>query len=116
MLWYEKIFAGKSVKDRVDEIRDHLSKKEYVPGLYLITLASNGVDQLDILHYGLNSRMMRQYLELPPVVGLAGNKREALQLVQDILRQVYAETGGCDMRGYFQREMSRDPNHFSEGV
>jgi len=101
MLWFEKIFTGESVRDRSEKIIDLVNKRKHVPGLYLITLASNETDQLDIVHYGLNSRLMREYMKLPMIVGLAGSKKEAIQVVQDIIRQVHLDTGQYDMRRFF---------------
>ncbi len=35
------------------------------------------------------------------VLGLAGNRREAFFLVQEMVMEVYEKTGGFDVRGYF---------------
>ncbi len=95
----KKIYIGASARKKAETIERVIERGSMLPELYLITFASNGADQLDILHsrYLLREKIREN---LPPVAGYAFGMDEALEVVQCIAEDTYAATGACDMKAY----------------
>lgn len=100
MRWYRNLYVGeKAKKDRyriVGKVRwRRLQKKD----AYLITLASNEANLLDI--YPANS-MLWQYFRKSDllIIGIAKGYEEATELACHILAEVYTATAGFDVRNY----------------
>ncbi len=73
---------------------------------YLITLATNEKNLLDI--YPANTMLWRYFYKSSIlIVGIAGNHEEAVELACHMIAQVYRETGGFDVRDYFEEHGSR---------
>ena len=69
--WYKNLYLGKSIKGRQRKILRMLDRGQFFPGLFLITEAANGRDQLDILEasrFFLNSDQKSR----PEIFGIAG--------------------------------------------
>lgn len=103
MKWYRKLYIGENAKkDKYKCIWTY--KKEQILCRYiLITLASNTCNILDI--YSANMLLQPHFKnknvnEEIYVVGLAKGRDEALNLVRDIIDEVYNATGGFDIREY----------------
>jgi hypothetical protein len=69
------------------------------PGLYVITFASNDIDQLDIMEakYLLKRSVKKR---LPVVAALAMGRQDAFELVRTLAEEAYRKTGGCDLVNY----------------
>ena len=89
MKWYRKLYIGENAKKDKYKVFGHIRKNRFCADTFLITLASNTCNILDI--YSAN--MLLQ-------VGLAKGRDEALNLVRDIIDEVYNATGGFDIREY----------------
>ena len=97
--FYKPLYTDVSLADRADRICRMLARGKTDTGCYVITLASNGTDHLDII----SSLFLKQSLlreSLPMVVGVASSKKEALGLVQKITDDCLRETGGTDIRSW----------------
>ncbi len=76
--------------------------------IYLITLAANGQDMLDIIHSAyLKQPAVRR--NLPMIVGIAKGYDEALELVQQMLSETYQATGTCRIPEYLMDKVGRLP-------
>lgn len=101
MKWYPKLYIGSGAQPNAGKIIRKLKKNTIQPGIYVITLAENGQDMLDILpSVMLQQTKVRE--QLPMIVGLAKGKREALELARQIVQDTFDATGGCDVPGYLR--------------
>ncbi|MBR2189382.1 MAG: hypothetical protein IJ860_08275 [Eubacterium sp.] len=105
MKWYGNLYTGSYAAGRLDEIREDIELEEFdFPGLYLITLASNHIDQLDIFAASRLIGRKAAARRMQMLVGVALGKEEAMDVLQTIARDTVSETGGCDMRSYLRRK------------
>lgn len=99
MKWRKNLYVGKQVRKHVRRIRKRLDAGKTDVGHYLITLAENPHDQLDIINtVFLTSAKKRD--SLPEIVGLAGSEKEAILLVKKITEDCLKESGTADLRTY----------------
>ena len=103
MIWYDDLFVGKSISPRKKKrIIRKVNRRSIFSSAYLLTLAANPGDLIDIIH----TRVVRQrYYPTKDlvVIGLAGNYEEALLLAGEIVSGIYAVQGDFDLRGFFQK-------------
>lgn len=95
----KNIYMGETAAEMEKTIRRAIARGRSIPGLYLITFASNGTDQLDILHSQLlGQKRIRE--QLPPVVGFGIGREETLSLIPRIARDAFLATGRCRLQEY----------------
>ena len=103
--WSTNLYVGPSVARYSRRIRKRLDEGKSDVGHYLLTLAANENDELDILEtFFLSQETIRD--RLPAIVGIAGTKKEALELARKITEDCVQETGGADLRRYLQKKGS----------
>lgn len=97
--WYEPLYIGDNVKKKVEKYRKNLDKGKLVPGVFLITLASNGTDQLDIIssYYLLQNTV---YQRCPMIVGIAKGYDEACELLIRMTEESLTHTGQANIKEY----------------
>ena len=97
--WYRHLYTGKKIRPRLGEVIGKLNDGIPVSNVYLITRATSPHNQLDIISsfYLLQKTVERR---LPEVVGLALGREEAIELVADIVREVYEATGEAEIKDY----------------
>ena len=109
MKWYDHIYMGSNAVERLDEIREDIEQEEFVfPQLYLITLASNGVDQLDLFPAKQLAFQTSVVRFTGMLVGAAVGREEAMTVLQRIASDTMLATGGCDMRSYLMERHRTD--------
>lgn len=102
------MFFGKSYdkQKKRKKLLDRLKAGKMVgKGVTMITYAQNGTDLFDLIEvYELliPARKKQDFY----VLGLAASKDEAIELVQDMIMEVYRETGDFDVRKYFGEDRS----------
>lgn len=97
MKFYKKLYIGDTVK-KPGKIKRKLKKYAVVPNVYVIAYMS-GNGQLEIFH----SLMMQQYYykENPPyIIGIAGSRQEANEIIRQIAEETVCKTGKADLIGY----------------
>ena len=102
MKWYRKLYVGE--KARKDRYRIVGRVKWRRPQLdaYLITIASNAQNLLDI--YPANTMLLRYFRKKDIfVLGIAHGYEEAVELACHIVAQVYTDTGAFDIRSYIRK-------------
>ena len=94
-----KMYIGKTAETMERQARRAISRGTSIPGLYLITFASNGTDQLDVIHsrFLLQKKVRKQ---LPVIAGFGIGKEETMELVTEIVRDAFRSTGNCDLQRY----------------
>ena len=107
MNWYSKLYIGEGAKPKAGKIIRKLKRNAGQVDIYLITLASNGQDMLDII----NSAYLKQPAvrrSLPMIVGIAKGYEEALDLVEQMLMETHRETGGYRIVEYLLQQAGQD--------
>ena len=99
MEWYSGLYLGDSLEGKKEKLIREITEGRYDNSLYLVTLAYNGRDLLDIRRV---SSLVREGLrdELPMIVGLAKGRRESVKVVERIIQDCLAGTGDVDLRSF----------------
>lgn len=101
MRWAVNLYATEKTKKKLPRIMQKLRKRIPQPGIWLITLASNEQNLLDIFHspYCLQPGFAGLDSE---IVGVAESEEAAKELVVQIVQELYEATGGFDVRAFFE--------------
>lgn len=98
--WYEKIYMDEKVEKNPEKYIKCIENGKLSLGLYCITLASNDKNLFDIIE--TNELLFRHYKNNTIyIIGLAKGKDRAIQIVQDLILEVYQHTGGFKVREYY---------------
>lgn len=94
------LYLGESIRsEKLDTIKKKLLTKPLLAGVTLLILSENPSDQVEIL--GCAQLTQNVFGEYPlSVVGLAGNRDEALDLVARITRDCLAKRGDCSLKEF----------------
>ena len=91
--------------EKTKKMLPHIMRKTYErklqPKLWMITIASNEQNLLDIFH---SIHYMQPLFEKmnPDIVGIAESEYAAKELLIRITEDIYKETGCFDVRSYFK--------------
>lgn len=98
MKWYKKLYIGESITENAEEIIKDISVNENVKKRFLITLPANKSNMLDII-----TAKMGIMITWRPVfvVGVAGSRKEAVEMTADLVSEIYEKTSGFDFEEYF---------------
>ncbi len=100
MNWYQNLYTGKTVEKKKQRLIHEIEQEKYRGNIFLITLASNPKNQLEILSvHQLRFSYIRR--TCPMIVGIASGRREALRLLESIVQEVYETTGDVKLREFF---------------
>ena len=103
MKWYKNLYLGESIVPKAKKIINKIKKNKPTRDVYVIALASNQENQLDLipswelLQKGYPTDQVR-------VIGLAQGKKEALQVVTSLVDEVYQKTGDVKIFEYLKNE------------
>lgn len=99
MRWYENLYV--SEKASCEKLKSFgAMKKTFSFNAYMITLPANDNNLLEILSA---RELSCPYYEETLVIGIAVGKRDAIELVRDIIWDVYSHTGGFKIRDYLEK-------------
>lgn len=100
MKFYRRLYVGDSIEDP-EKVKWKLMHNVGQFSVYVIALAQSD-DQLDIFHCAL---LKQRYYDRENlfVVGLAGSREEAVELVVAMMEETVEKTGEADIRGYIQQ-------------
>ena len=103
MRWYNRLYVGKMAKKHRRHIIKHIREQKFQPGAYVITPAANGNNILDI--YPAVVLLHPEYAEADfLVLGIAASYREALEVVRQIIDDLYRQTGGFDLNSFIETQ------------
>lgn len=102
MIWYRNPYFGKTAEKSRERIMRKLEEESGWPFLLLITLPATKENQLEILSPGNYRRQAARKGETL-IVGAAVGMREAKRLVEQIVGDVYRQTGTANVREYFAK-------------
>lgn len=98
MKWHKDLYVGEDAKKKIKSIQHRLEKHSAALGVYVVTLAANGKDLLDVLPAFF---LYREKNRDVTILGVAVTKEEALEVCAQMILDVYKKTGGFDVRSYF---------------
>lgn len=98
--WTTRVYVGNKMKKKKEKAITSINNQEATFGVYCIAFASHSSNLFDILN--ANELLFPHYRRSEVcIVGLAKGREEALELVRDMLLEVYNETGDFKVRTYF---------------
>lgn len=94
-----RLYEGELVSGKIDAIKEKLCKHEVVPFVHVITLP---LFEDGILEIYPEAVLVQKYYWQKPVfvAGIAGNKREAKELVHQMIQDCYQSLGNLDIRTF----------------
>lgn len=103
MRWALNLYTTEKTKKILPRIMHKIGKNKIQAGVWVITLASNELNLLDIFHSIHYVQPMFAKMN-PDIVGLAESEDAAKELVLKMMKDVYDTNGNFDVRTYFQFE------------
>lgn len=101
MKWYENLYAGESIRNKLEKIKWKIRHNAGQIDIYVIGIASNPKNLLDIIP--ARELMQKGYPKKDLyIIGLAHGIDEAYEVVKQIIDEVYRATGGFDIVPYLQ--------------
>lgn len=106
MLWYEDLYVGESIIHKTNKIKWKIRHNAGQIDIYVITLASNKQNLLDIIP--AQELLQKAYPKSTlSVVGLAKGYQEAVDVTVSIITEVYEQTGGFAIQEYLAAKKKR---------
>ena len=101
--WHKTLLYRSGCQKQFSAIcrRLELIQGKPVPGIYLITLSDNPRNLLEILP-ALTLIQESAADMCPEIVGIAKGKEEAMDLVTEMIRTIFSETGGFEVKEYWK--------------
>lgn len=101
MHWYGNLYVGTNAAAKnKSRIISKLKKHRYIKGVYVITRASNGCDLFDIYPAGVLAQKYYREKDLF-IIGIAVGHEEAVELVRQIIEDVYCRQKIENLKQYF---------------
>lgn len=101
MRWYENLYVGESIRHKADKVKWKIRHNAGQIDIYVIAIASNPQNLLDIIP--AQELMQKGYPKKELfVIGLAHGMGEAHEIVKEIIDEVYQKTGGFSILSYLQ--------------
>ena len=101
MQFMGSLYVGEKLSSTEYKIVEKVHKGKIVPGLYLIVLSNHPDNMLDLILEKAALQKCYQTVQLK-VVGIAGDKKEAIELVQRMIQESIQKTGSADVRGFLK--------------
>ena len=98
--WYKNFYVGEGLKNP-DIIKKKIEDGKLTFGIYLITLSDNPDNLLEIIPAAM--LLQKTFYELcPEIIGMARGKDDAIDMVTDIVMEIYRATGAFQVKEYFK--------------
>ena len=104
MDWYTGLYVSDDLKEKKDKIIDKIEHGAGTPGIYLITLASNEKNLLDILSADQLLWPVMHRL-CPVIVGMTRSYDEAAELAASVILEAYKETDSFRVEPYLRSRL-----------
>lgn len=96
---YCDLYVSDSLEEKKNKVLKNLMDHKLQPSVYILTLSQGEQNHLEFFSALLLKQHVFDHAELF-VVGIADSYDDAVDLVEEITREVLAETGGTNIRGY----------------
>ena len=98
--WTSRLYVGERIGKKKDKVISAINNRKAILGVYCIAFASNPNNLLMIMD--ANELLFPHYRKTNVcIVGLAKGKDEAVELVHEMIMEVYTKTGDFNVRAYF---------------
>ena len=97
--WYKNLYIGDNAKKKPKKLIHKINQGAGVIDVYVITLAVNPENSL------MQSALRRN---CPTIIGLAKGYEEALEIIEQIVNEVYQETGTAEIRTWLEARIEKD--------
>lgn len=102
--WYKQQYIGDNAKKKKKEWIQKINMGAGVVDVYLITLAVNPENQLEIFSANELKQKARRR-NCPLIIGLCKGYEEALEMTVRLVQQAYEETGTARVREWLENQM-----------
>lgn len=103
LTWYQDLYVDPQIKKKKKKIIWNINHGAGTIGIYIITLATNEKNLMDILPANiLLQKTLRQ--SCPMIIGLAGSYEAAVEMVRVIIENMYNETQGFNIKEYLKNK------------
>ena len=99
MKYYKHLYLSEGLEKKKDKIIQKIEAGKILPGIFLVTLAPDEKNQLEIHRYFLLLQPVFHRENLF-VVGISKDYEEVLELVEEITQEVYNKTKRSYIRCY----------------
>lgn len=99
MRFYRELYLSDNLERKKEKIIRKMERGKFPLRLYVLVMPPDGPNPLE--YY--STALMRQGLFLNDdilVVGIASCEEDAMDMVEEIAKEVYLRTGDVDIRGY----------------
>lgn len=103
MKWYKDLYLGEMIAADAKNIIKKIKNKKLVPGVYVIAVASNPANLMDVIP-GWELLQKGYPKEDIRIIGLASGKTEAMEVVRQIIDETYRMTGDVKVRQYLKEK------------
>lgn len=103
MKFYKNLYLSESAAKKRKKIIAKLEKNKIMYNVFLLTVSSYEAEQLDIIQSVFLLQPGYPSDDLL-VVGIARSQDEAIELVEQIAKDVFAETGDVCIRDYIMKK------------
>lgn len=103
MRYYKHLYLMKGLEKKKEKIIRKLEENKFQMNIYIITLAQNEENHLEIYDSILLLQPSFPHEDFF-VVGIVKGYEDALDLVEEITQEVYNETKGADIRSYILKK------------
>lgn len=105
--WYKKLYIGHNAEKKKKQLMYKINVGIGVFDVYLITLACNSQNQLEIFSANeLKQKARRKYC--PMIIGMCCGYEEALEMTRMLVEEAYRETGIPDVRKWLENKMKEE--------
>lgn len=99
MKYYRYLYLEEGLEKKKEKVMQKLENRKFQFDIHLIVLSQIGDNQLEIINAA--QLLQRDYPDEDYfVVGIAKDYEGALEIVEEIVKTVYNETKGADIRSY----------------
>ncbi|MCI8391318.1 MAG: hypothetical protein HFI35_11715 [Roseburia sp.] len=101
MTWYDELYVGDSIIHKTKKIIWKIRHNAGQPNIYVIALASNDHNLLDIIP--ARELLQKAYPKSGlRIIGLAKGYEEAVEVAASIIDEVYQNTGSFGIQSYLK--------------
>ena len=98
--WHENLLIDDNIKN-IRKIQKKLNSGKPMPGIYLITLSDNPSILMEIIP-ALTLMQQAAADICPEIIGITKGKDEAIDMVTDMIHEMYKTTGDFRIREYWK--------------
>lgn len=114
MKFYNNLYVSAGLKKKKEKWMKRIEVGKYPLQAYILAVCETGDDQLEFY----SAKMLYQSIvptENVFIVGLAESYMDAIYLVEEITKEVFAKTGEADLRSYLlQQQKLYEENNKTE--